>query len=334
MAVAGTTSLGSLIRTFVDPELCMSVFQNTHFLRHFRSDPRGPMAGTTVKINAVVSQNTGVAAAAESASLEAVGAAGYQQGSFAFTTIYGTFGYYDEAKRALGQGLAAGYHGFDTEAADTLAAVRDLMETTMMADAATGLLGMVDDDTTAWGGVARNTYTTLKSKVVAAGSAVLTDAMLDEARFGVGSAPFGGSPELIMSEYLQLRSYNVNVVAGPTGAVGGRGDSSYGEFSYANVPWFPVPDFVNSEIAFLSGVTDGSGIMWYDHNVWDTNVFNDSDVVDFMPVQLGPNCTTTVGLIKVAKTAPSSTYAWSMSGALVVKKPMKQAKIEALATSW
>jgi len=334
MAVAGTTSLGSLIKPIVDPDLIPSVFQNAHFLRNFRSDPRGPHAGTTVKKNAIVSQNTGVAACAEAGSFEAVGAAGYQQGSFAFTTIYGTFGYYDEAKRALGLGLSNSYHAEDTEAVDTLAAVRDLMETTMMADAATGLLGMVDDDSTAWGGVNRGTYTTLKSLVVAGGSAAVTEAMLNNAVLGLGSAPYGARPEVIMSEFIQMRSYSERIVASPALNQNLVGDTTYEKFSFANIPWIPIPDFVTSEIAFLSGVRDGSGIMVYDHNIWDVNVFNDGDVVDFMPVQLGPDCRATVGLIKVAKTAPSSTYAWSMSLALVVKRPMHQAKIEALATSW
>ncbi len=59
----------------------------------------------------------------------------------------------------------------------------------------------------------------------------------------------------------------------------------------------------------------------------------DSATLEKAPLPF-PSCTVTLQLVKLAKTAPSSSHVWGLSLALVVRKPHKQAKIEALATSW
>lgn len=340
MAVATIASHANLRRLFVDPELLNSVFQNKDYLRFIRKvqgrTRGGTHNGSTVLMNVKITQNTGLSVSAETDAYDAVTAATFTQASHAFTTIYASFGYYDEVKRAEADGGT--YHDMDVQLMDAIDGAVDLFITTMLADAATGLLGHVDDDTTAWGGVDRSSVTSCQSTVVAGGSAALTEAMLNNAYYTARKAAGHGVTrfDLMFSEQTQLQAYDERIVASPQGRTGERGDTSYAAYDFKRIPWYDVPDFVNSEIVFLSGVFDGSGIALYDHNWYDVDSYNEASSVEFMPIQYGPapDQTMQMGLINVAKTAPSQTRVVSLSGAVIVRKPWKQAKIEALATSW
>lgn len=334
MAVQNVSGLSAVIRDVADPTLLDSVFKNFHFLRLFRSI--GPKADDTYKLKVITASNSSPTVTADTGAYPGAQATTYASAEFAWVTVYTTYGITDESKRSIGPDLETSLvDGFGDEA-DALGQNRDLFETTFMADAATGLLGLVDDDSTAWGGINRGVSTTLQSLVVAGGSAALTHAMLTQGDLTVRNAPYGGKPELLLSSVTQKRRYIEALLDGPQSQVGGKGDASY-DFDlvgYGGKPWVAIPDFVESEIVFASGVFDGSGMYFVDHNYWDTAAWKDADAVEFQQMQVGPNCKATLSHVTLGKTAPITTKVWGLSGAFVVRQPWKQSKIEALATSW
>ncbi len=333
-----TTTYATGIKDVVDPNVIPSVFQNSHFTRILKNNfPEGEsVVDDTVKVNAVVGSNANTATHAEATNAYPdADSTEYQQGAFTPVTIYSAYLVTDDLKRALGPGLRNSVTpGAFGDKIDSLRQTRDLLETTLMADAATGLLGQVDDDTTAWGGVNRGTYTSLKSYVVAGGSAALTAAMLHDAHRNVRNAPFGGNPELIVSGVYQKGYYVEKLVADAQGQPGGPGDLTYqnDRIFFAGIPWLDIPDFTASEIAFLHGIRDGSGICMVDHNFWNTADWGDAEV-QFERLRLGPQNWLNLSHAKLGRTTPSSTYVWGVCVSLLTLLPMYQAKIEALATS-
>ncbi len=324
MALQTVSGSSALIKDVVNPRLCNSVFHNRYFLKMF---PREPDAlGSTYDVKHVVSGTTGTDLFAEGDAAPSAVAGGYQTANMTYQDVRVVFGMTGDQERAVGSnGAGTHFAGMDVEARLAIEALRDLMETTHLADQTYGLLGMVDDDTTTIGSIDRGTYTALKSLVVAGGSATLTHAKLNDCFFGMQEDPYlaAGGPELILSSAKQIQLYHQSVLGSPNNDGGANGDRGFMTTSLNGVPWLSVPNFVNTEIVMLKGINDGS-IFWVNHETragaFEVNVDESESIGK-------------VYLKEYASSKDETTYQATMSGALIVLFPAAQAKIEALATS-
>ena len=332
MAVQTTTGLAADLKAFVEEGFASAIFSNDQFLRWFISKEKE--FGDSVKENIIVTTNSSPAVTAEGGSYPSAAAAVIKQGSFPYKTVYATYGLTDEAKMALGAGYKGSYAGLNVERQDALAACRDLFERTFMAAKATySLQGEVDDDTTAWGGLDRSTYTALQSTVIAGGGAQLSKAMLENLYTTVRSEA-SRQPDLIMSGGFQARVYDETLSAAPVPiAGGGVTDISYSRRTFKGIPWVDVPDFLASELVMLTGLFDGSGVYFAVQNRWDVTEHDEAADVSFIDIPAGPRCTLVASHARLGRTAPKSTYVWGLRGALIVRHPEWQGKIEALTTS-
>jgi hypothetical protein len=262
------------------------------------------------------------------------------QGSFDLHEFSAAFGITGSALRR------AGIHGdmiVRENRDDALAALVSYMEGYHCSAKATySIIGQIDDDTTAWGGVNRAVTTALKSNVVPGGSATMTLAELYNATEGMCDPPFiAKAPELMMSSITQLRVYKTSIMAEPVpGQGGGLANTGYrsGPAAFGEIPWVPVQGMLNTVVLALSGVrgtTQGRVLhRWYN---WQPQKYLE---------QYGANCVTIplrvgmdqyeIGNLALVTLGPSddSTAVLAITGgAYVCRGPAGQSLIEALATS-
>jgi hypothetical protein len=322
MAHATASSRANLIVPVVDPVVVDSVFKNANFLRLL---PRIDAAGTTYIVKAKTASNSSAAAYAEGDAAPTVQTITVMEGSFSYRSWWVSYGETGHARRQRGPNWDGTYGSSDAELMDALGQLRDVMETDSLADATYGLLGQVDDDSTTWGGLNRGTYTALKSLVVAGGSAENTNKNLTYLTLGVREAPYGGRPNLILSAPLQIQHYMDHLCSAPVPTFGGQiADRGFSGASYAGIPWLAIPDFVNSEIAAIMVDPDPiiSDVCYVNHELEGAEMTADGA----SPGQ--------VAFLQLGNTDDSVNYLANTAGALVVRRPQRCAKIEALATSW
>jgi hypothetical protein len=156
-------------------------------------------------------------------------------------------------------------------------------------------------------------------------------AMLNSLVIGLSESPYGAQPQLLVSAAIQHQDYIENVLENPMNMQFGRGDAGFSELSVHGVPWIRIPGFVTSEIVALSGLTpppgappESASIIFVNHDVRRGTT----------RVQLGPSCFANVAITNLGPTGDLTSRIATMSGMLVVRRPHKQGKIEALATSW
>jgi hypothetical protein len=329
MAIATTTTLAYFIKDVVSPEWSNQVNDRVNFLKLFLNEPGSPFAGTSYKLIARSAVGTTPAAVTEdSNTYPTATAATWVEPSFTYQRVYGTYALTDHAKAALGVGMSNSHTPGLAEAQAVLGDSIKVYEDLFHADSAAGLLGQVDDDTTAWGGVSRATDI-CRSYVLAGGSTANTLARMSTLKSQIESN--GGVADLIISGSYQRNYYKDTLVLAATQmnlVPAGLVDAVGGDLvSYAGIPWVHAIGFAAAEIAMLSGVTDGSGVAYVDH-VLDLGV----DGIDYTTLQLG-RCVVGLSHEQIARTAPESTGVWGLCGALIVKDPIRMAKAELLATS-
>lgn len=324
MASQTVSGLAVGLREAVNPELLDSVYKNNDMASLLVSKDATGQGSYDVPVTVT---STTAAVVAEGAALPPITASAQQEGQFAPVEYHAVYGLSGAALRAMGNNYSNTLNGENIEFEDAFKQCIDLLNTSIMADATTGILGQIDDDTTAWGGVSRATYTTLKSHVVAGGSAAMTEAMINNLYYGMQIPPFSGRPELIISSILQKRRYVEAVVANATVYGGGLGDAGFSQVSFANTPWIGVPDFPTDEVIAVTGLVNGSGMKLIN---FETR-YSDPEV---QRIQLGPSCNVGMSKMSLANVKHEKLYDLCIAASLVVLMPWKQGKIEALATSW
>lgn len=261
MAATTTTFLASeLLRSAYGP-WASPLFYNEFFLPLFPKS--GPKGGDAYRFKIAITGNGSATTFSEGDALGASGQVTWIQAVAPWTyfrSIVQISGHAEDAVRDTDQGAEQR----DYEFMNATLALRDLQNTTYMADAATGLLGIVDDDTTALYGISRTTYTALQSAVTAVGGALalsnlqdMYEALRDNDR---GAKP---GELLILSPLNQITNYvnlatqvstgtTVSLLRKDASRPGGV-DYGYLEsgLSFCGVPWVGIPDFVDTEIAFI-----------------------------------------------------------------------------------
>ncbi len=307
MAATTTTLLASELQRIYGP-MASPVFYNDYFAPLF---PVTRGAGDSYRFPIAVTGNGSASTFTEGAALGVSGQVGWVQASAPWTyfrVIPQITGHARDA--AMGTALGPMQLAYEMQAAAL--ALRDLVNTTLMADAATGILGIVDDDTTAYYGLSRATYTQLQSEVNAVGG-VLTLAQLQDLWEELRDNDRGARPSLILSPYNQITNYvnlqlqvgtstNVSLFRKDAGAGASGVDYGYLEsgITFNGIPWVGIPDFVDTEIAMLD-MSPGH---------WELAVIRDFTVDD------------------MAKTDDSNTFQLSYGCALICRAPRKQGKLE------
>lgn len=324
MAAQTVAALGSL-KEALHPEFLDSVYKNKDLTRLLVSRDISGSQGS-YKVRVKVTSNA-ASVVSEGGALPAISPTTYQEASFSEVEHHSVYGLSGATLRGLGDNNLNSLNSENDEFRDAFEQVVDLVNTTAMADATTGLLGQIDDDTTNWGSIDRSVYTTLQSHVVAGGSAAMTEAMINNAFYTSRVPPHFSDTELIISGWTQVRRYGEAIIGAADNQGGGIGDVGFAQHRFATKPWVGLADFTASEVAFLTGVTDGSGMFLAN---FETR-YSDPEVEK---VQLGPSCSVGISRMPLANDKHEKNYDLCAACALVVLKPWRQAKIEALATSW
>jgi hypothetical protein len=215
MTTGATTSRQSNIyRENVVQFISDSVFRNSEFIPLFpwRDNVGG---NTSHGIPQIIAANGSAQVYIED---QALPDAGYQQtikpaASFKhFRTVCRVTGHARRGQwRNWGEEAApAVYGGMDIEVTKAKEDLVDLLNTTFMANATHGIVGIVDDDTTNYYDTSRSTYTTLKSYVKTA-SAALSAALLDRLLQETYNQPYGGRIQLLLMAPAQARKYSAIV---------------------------------------------------------------------------------------------------------------------------
>ena len=214
------------------------------------------------------------------------------------------------------RGLPLANAAIADELTDARLAVQDLLTNTLYADAATGLLGLVDDSTTNLHGLSRATYTALTSHVEAGGSAALSLAMMQNTWEAVRDNDRAGKPSIILMAVSMVTNY-LNIApqqaSGGTTPInvnqwqldGGRAydlGADWNNVRFNGIPIVGLPDFVDTEVVFLD-LAPGN---------WE--------YVEHRPFTIE----------QYAKVDDSETYVVSYSSTLALRKPRQQGKIEAV----
>ncbi len=308
MAATTTTLLASELQRLYGPA-AYSIFYNDRFLPLFQQV--GPRGGDSYRFRVETGGNGSAATFSEGDALGVAGQVTWQQAVAPWTyfrSIVQITGHSEDSA----MGTEQGPEQLDYEMTNGAKALRDLMNTTYMADAATGLLGIVDDDTTAYYGLSRATYTTLQSEVNAVGG-VLTLAQLQDLYEELRDNERGARPQLILSPFNQITNYvNLQLQVGTSTNISifrkdaGNGVSGidYGYLesgiTFCGIPWLGMPDMTDTEIVFL----DTSPGNW--------------EYVEHRPFRV----------TEMAKTDDSTTFQLSAAAALICRAPRQQGKLE------
>jgi hypothetical protein len=202
------------------------------------------------------------------------------------------------------------FGGVDIETMKAKQDLLDIVNTTFMANAIHGIVGIVDDDTTAYYDTSRSTYTSLKSYVKTA-SAALSAALLDRLLQETYNQPYGGRIQMLLMAPAQARKYSA-IVHGKVNPlartdVAGAGIASVPP--YGGVPGVVVRDLSATVILGLSGM--------------DTDWFylNNEPAAGGIDIKMiSPGSDAMVDQI-------------STSGALICTAPQRQGKLETLGTT-
>jgi hypothetical protein len=282
------------------------LFYNEYFTPHIPRIP-GVRGGDSFRFPVAVTGNGSAATFTEGAALPVSGQVTWVQASAAWTyfrSVVKLTGHSEDSA----QGTDNGPQQQDYEFTNGTLALKDLVNTTLLADAATGLLGIVDDDTTAYYGLSRATYTGLQAYVSAVGGALTLAEMLNMYE-GVRDNDRGGLPKIVFSGFNQITNYyslgaavganNVSArdVGQPSGVDYGYRESAV---SFCGVPWVGIPDFVDTEIVMLDTAPGN----------WGLAVHREFRVDE------------------MAKEDDSRTFQLSYACALICPQPQKQGKLE------
>lgn len=258
MSVTPSTLIASELQRRYEAKFITPLFKNSdeYFLGYFPN--RGLVGGDALRIPIAVTESGAAEIYSVGDPLPAAGHLNWVQAVFAWQYFRITVEIHGHSKDdAVGTDL--GPMQLNSEMESKIATLVDLVQTTFMADSAVGLLGLIDDDTTAFGTLSRVTYTGLQGEVTAVGGALTRAGMENHLRDQRDNENVG-RPGLLMSRGNQISNYK-NLVTGAAGLaynadVSGESRSFDLGFPnekvrFAGIPWVEVPDFVNTEIAFL-----------------------------------------------------------------------------------
>lgn len=313
MAGATTTTLDAIVRPEVHAEVSDAVFRNSDFIPLFRQV--GPVGGGTLDIKVIVAANSSAQVYNEDG---AVPEAGYQQVVTAaaawkhvrvFTRITGHARREMNAQWGTGQWPGA-YGGQNIEFLKAKEDLVDLVNTTFLANAIYGLVGIVDDDTTNYYDLNRATYTALKSYVKGSTGA-LTVAKMDRLLHETYDTPYGGKISALLVPPAQGR-HLATLTAGQV-RVPGAADIAGGAPGmlppYAGIPVFEIRDLAATVIIGLSGMdTD-----WY-----------------FALHEAAPGG---IDISHYGMQADAQVDQMSTAGALICTQPNRQGKLEGVGTT-
>lgn len=309
MPATTTTQLASELQRIYAP-MATPLFYNEQFLAHFPRMP-GIQGGDSFRFPIAVTGNGSAATFTEGAAVGVSGQVTWIQASAAWTYFRSIVQITGHAKDSA-NGTQNGPMQVDYEFTNGALAVRDLTNTTLLADAATGILGIVDDDTTNFYGIDRAVYTGLQSVVTTVGGALAHTHLYDLYEFlsdNDRGAVLGMGRGMVMSGFNQQTNYtslgvpvganNISRrdVSGPSGYDIGYNPTAVG---FNGMPWVSVPDFVDTEIAMLD-TSPG---------YWGLAVHRDFTVDE------------------LSKDDDSQTFQLSTALALICKQPEKQGKLE------
>jgi len=313
MAGATTTTLDPIVRPEVHAQVSDAVFRNSDFIPLFRQV--GPIGGGTLDIKVIVAANSSAQVYTEDGP---VPEPGYQQVISAaadykhirvFTRITG------HARREMNAAWDAtswpgGYGGVNIEFMKGMEDLVDLVNTTFLANATYGVVGIVDDDTTNYYNQNRATYTALKSYVKGSTGA-LSVAKMDRLLHETYNAPYGGKIQLLLVPPAQAR--HLSTLSAGQIRTGGPADIAGGAPGvlppYANIPVAEVRDLAATVIIGLSGM--------------DTNWY-------FALHEAAPGG---IDISHYGMNADAQTVQMSTSGALICTQPNQQGKLEGVGTT-
>lgn len=313
MSGATTTTLSALVKPEVHAMISDSVFRNSEFLPLFRQI--GPIGGTGYQLKVIVAANGSAQVYTED---QLVPSAGYQQVVTAtaswkhIRTIARITGH---ARREMNAGWddmawSGAYGGVNVEISGAIADMVDLTNTTFLANTTYGVVGIVDDDTTAFYDLSRATYTTLKSYVLGSvGALALAD--FDHLVHETYNAPYGGNIQLIVMPPAQARKY-AGLIAGKiqipsAGDISGGGPGNLPP--YGGIPCIEVRDLSATVILGLSDLDTG----WF-----------------YVVHEAAPGG---ISIDKYGMDSDAATWQISTAGALICTKPYHQGKLEGVGTT-
>lgn len=199
---------------------------------------------------------------------------------------------------------------------DAMRALMAFVKRSFLANSTIGLVGLIDDATTAWHGLSRTTYPALVSHVEAGGSATLSAAMLSNVRELTEDAPYEIDPGNIIivsrpnirNDYLALApqqpsggttplNLNRADVSGPrTFDIGWLSNG----ISWNGMPWITMTELAATLVLGI----DRSTLEYIPHRDWRVD--------------------------EMAKVRDSRIFQFTHAGALVCTRPRANWKIEAL----
>lgn len=313
MAGSTTSTHSAVIIPQVHQEISDAVFRNSEFLPLFRQI--GPVGGSTYDVKVVTAANSSAQVYTED---QAVPSPGYQQ-TITAAASWKHVRVFDRVTGHLRRQLNSSwdspawpgaYGGSNFEAEKAKEDLVDLVNTTFLANATYGLVGIVDDDTTNYYDQSRSTYTALKSYVKTA-SAALSAALMNRLVHETYNAPYGGKLEAILMPPAQARKYSALVegkvqVTG-MGDIAGSGPAMLPP--WGRIPCFEVRDLSATVIIGLSGM-DSS---WF-----------------FAIHEAAPGG---IDILPYGVTADAKINQYSTAGALICTQPNRQGKLETLGTT-
>jgi hypothetical protein len=311
---ATTGRQSSIYRENVRDAISDAVFRNSEFLPMFRVEQSG--GNTTHSIPVIVAANDSAQVYTED---QLTPDAGYQQtikaaADFKHIRVFARVtGHARRGEWAVrGSEAAPGlYGGMRVEHRKAMEDLVDLTNTTFLANATYGLVGIVDDDTTNYYDQSRSTYTALKSYVKTA-SAALSAALLDRLIMETYNAPYGGRIQLMLMAPAQARKYSaiVHGKLAPLAATDVAGFSAVNALPpYGSVQAAVVRDLSATVIVGMSGMDTS----WY--------------YLNHEPAPGG------IDIKAMDSGSDADLEQISTAGALICTQPNQQGKLETLGTT-
>lgn len=309
----GASDLMRILQSQVQDTVYYHGEQGVHLMNLF---PVGPVTGGDTfsfpaKVNAngsfaTFSEGDDPGAASQGTTLRATAAWTY------FRTIAEITGHTDDAA----QGTQLGPTLVQNEMNDAMRALMAGVKVAFLANSTIGLVGLIDDATTAWHSLSRTTYPSLVSYVGAGGSTTLAASVLNTAREVIRDAPFVLQESVLLSrpniknDYLALAPQSAS--GGTTPVNVNRADVSgtrqidlgwnFDGVRWDGSPWLHMPELAATVIMGLD-LSPGN-FEYVPHRDWNVKEF---------------------GMVR-----DSRIFQFSHAGALIAYKPRKSWKIEAL----
>lgn len=243
-------------------------FQNDEFLRLFPE--RSQDGDTGVRWIVKYAGNTSFATMSEGDPAPAPGSQSFLEAVVPWTYFHGTVRVSGQAMDQVG--MSSTYNGTSLLATELAEAQRDLtdyMNTTFLGTGATGIRGIIDDDSTNYAGVNRTTYTWWQSYVPATVNGILLadyqdmfEAIHDAER--AGKITHLLAPWNQITNYKDLATNGANALAGiqrvviQPGAQSGRLDLGHTDAAFEGVPFTAIRDLATTTVLAL----DMSPGMW------------------------------------------------------------------------